>query len=92
MRVLDDRQGKARQGTNQTGIGRDNSDEWLKTGFEKAARGLADQWLTTPRFQQLLASEPRRLPGGEQNPGDQTAGVAALSSWSTQLANRWAMR
>ena len=32
------------------------------------------------------------LPGGEQNPSDQTAGVAALSSWSTQLANRWAMR
>src|ERR1700681_1268791 len=92
MRVRDDRQGKARQGIDQAGIGRDDGDERLKTGFQEAARGLADQWFTKPGFEQLLASEPCGLPGRQQDAGDQPAGAAVLSSWSTQLANRCAIR
>ena len=88
MRILDGCQGKAGQSINQARVGRDYGDERSKTGVQKAASGLSDQWFTTPRFEQLLASEARRLPGREQNAGDQTAGVAALSSWSTQLAKR----
>ena len=92
MSILNRRQREAGEGLDQARVGRDNGNERSKAGLEKAASGLTDHWLTTPRFEQLLASEARRLPGSEQNPGDQTAGVAALSSWSTQLANRWAMR
>src|ERR1700694_1004397 len=92
MRVLDDRQGKAGQRINQGRVGRDNGDQRLKIRFQEAARGLADQRFTTPRFEQLLASEPGGLPGRQQDAGDQPAGAAVFSSWSTQLANRCAIR
>src|ERR1700674_1739506 len=92
MGILDRRQCQAREGLDQARVGRDNGNERPKAGLQEAASRPADHWLTTPRFEQLLASEPRRLSGGEQNAGDQTAGVAALSSWSTQVANRWAIR
>jgi len=80
MGILDRRQRKAAEGLNQAGVGRDDGDERSKTRVQEAASGPADQRLTMPRFEQLLASEPRRLPGREQNAGDQTACVAALSS------------
>ena len=92
MGILDRRQRKPGEGLNQARVRRDYGNERSKTRVQEAASGLADERLTTPRFEQLLASEPRRLPGREQDAGDQTAGVAALSSWSTQLANRWAIR
>ena len=80
MGILDRRQRKAGESLNQARVGRDYGDERSKTRVQEAAGGLADEWLTMPRFEQLLASEPRRLPGREQDAGDQTAGVAALSS------------
>jgi hypothetical protein len=92
MRVLDGRQRKPSQRISQARVSRDNDNERLQSGFQEAAGGFAHQRFTTPRFEELLASEPRRLPGREQNGGDQPAGVAVLSSWSTQLAKRCAIR
>ena len=92
MRVFDRHQVQPGQRVNQARVTRHDDDNRLKAGVDQTASGVSDQRLTTPWFEEFLTTEPGRLPGCEQDSGDQLAGVAVLSSWSTQLANRCAMR
>src|SRR2546430_14648761 len=59
MRVLNRRQRKAGERINQASVSRDHRNERVHSALEQTTSRLADQWLTTPRFEQLLASEPR---------------------------------
>lgn len=92
MRVFDRHQLQPGQRVNQARVTRHDSDNWPKAGVDQTAGGVSDQGLTTPWFEEFLTTESSRLPGCEEDAGDQPAGVAVLSSWSTQLANRCAIR
>ena len=84
---------QARERIRVTLVIRNHHHDRLEAGVHQVTRRATHQRLTVPRLEQFLAwCEPARLAGGEENPPDQLAGVAAFSCCSTQLANRCVIR
>ena len=83
-----DRHSQAGKSVRKTPVTGNHCDHRRQAGLEEASSGPSHQRFTTPGFEQFLTTKPAGEAGGEEDPRNQLAAVAAFSSWSTQLANR----
>src|SRR2546426_3367638 len=88
LRIRLDGYGQTGESVHEAPVTGHHGDHRRQASLEETAGGPPHQRFTTPGLEQFLTTKPAGEAGGEEDPRNQLAAVAAFSSWSTQLANR----